>query len=55
MRHSLKAIRDRVTEDLDAMADRIDRLLPPEDVGRYQRYQNFSSQDWRDFLDGKIS
>ncbi len=55
MRMSIKAIRDRMNEDLDAMADQINRLLPPEDDSRHQRYKNFTSKDWSDFLHGRIS
>lgn len=55
LRHSIKAIRDRVCEDLDAMDDRIMRLLPAETDNRNLRYRQFTKKDWATFLDrGKI-
>ena len=51
MRMSIQAIKQRVCLDLDAMADRLSRLLPPEDDTRYQKYKNFSKKDWSRFLD----
>ena len=54
MRMSIKAIRDRTNEDLDAMVDFINRLLPQEETDEQRRFKNFTSKDWGDFLDGKI-
>ena len=51
MRMNIQAMKDRLCQDLDAMADRIDRLLPPEDAMRYQKYKNFTSEDWSKFLE----
>lgn len=50
MRMNLFALKERLCRDLDAMADRIDRLLPPEDPMRYQKYKNYTSEDWAKFL-----
>lgn len=50
MRHSLKAIRERLIEDLDAMDDQIERLIPPEDNLRSNRFKNFTKEDWQKFL-----
>ena len=55
MRMSIKAIRDRMNEDLDAMAEQINRLLPPEDDTRYQRRKHWGKKEWGLFLKGKIT
>ena len=55
MRYSIRAIKERMCEDLEAMNEMISRLIPPEDEGRYQRYKNFTKEQWGDFLDGKIT
>lgn len=51
MRMSIQAMKERLCQDLDAMADRLDRLLPPKNEMRYQRFKNFTSEDWGKFLD----
>jgi len=56
MRMSIQAMRDLVNQNLNAMVDQINRLLPPEDHTRYQRKANFTKEDWGEFLtfyDGK--
>ena len=50
MRMSIQAMKNRICQDLDAMAARLDRLLPPEDHMRYQRFKNFTPDDWGKFL-----
>lgn len=54
MRMSIRALKERVCEDLEAMADQIARLLPPEDDYKHQRYKNFTKEDWGKFLEGKL-
>lgn len=54
MRMSIRAMKERICEDLDAMADQIDRLLPPEDDRKHQRYKNFTKEDWGKFLNGEL-
>ena len=50
MRHSIRAIRERLNEDLDAMAKQIERLLPPPDTERSRRFKNFTKKDWHKYL-----
>ena len=52
---SIKAIRDRMNEDLDAMAEQINRLLPPEDGARYHRRKHWGKKEWGAFLKGEIT
>ena len=51
MRMSIKAMRDYVNENIDAMLDRINRLIPPEDTLRYTKYKNYTKDDWHNFLE----
>ena len=50
MRMNIQALKERLCLDLDAMVDRLDRLLPPENATRYQRFKNFKPKDWAKFL-----
>ena len=50
MCYSIRAIRDRVNADLDAMVDRISRLLPPEDSALQRRMKKYSKEDWKNYL-----
>jgi len=50
MRHSIRTIRDRVNEDLDAMVEQINRLIPSEDGAQARRFKNFTKKDWKKFL-----
>ena len=51
MRMSIKAMREAMNENLDAMLDTINRMLPPEDDKRCLKYKNFDKRQWRDYLD----
>ena len=51
MRMSIQAMREHFNANLDAMLDQINRLIPPEDQGRYLKYKNFSKKDWHNFLE----
>lgn len=50
MRMNIQALKERLCLDLDAMVDRLDRLLPPENATRYQKYKNYTKEDWHKFL-----
>ena len=50
MRMNIQAIKDRLCQDLDAMANRLDRLLPAEDGLRYQKFKNYTPKDWAKYL-----
>jgi len=50
MRMSIEAMRDYFNVNLDAMLDRINRLIPPEDQLRYTKYKNYTKEDWHNFL-----
>ena len=50
MCYSIRAIRDRVNADLDAMMDHISSLLPPEDTALQRRMKNYSKEDWKNYL-----
>jgi len=51
MRMNIQALKERLCQDLDAMAERLDRLLPPQDGLRYQKFKNFTSKDWANYLE----
>ena len=51
MRMEIKAMRGYLNDSLDALLDKVDRLIPPEDQLRYTKYKNYSKKDWHDFLD----
>jgi hypothetical protein len=50
MRMNIQAMKERLCLDLDAMAARLDSLLPPEDAMRYQKFKNYTPKDWRNYL-----
>jgi len=50
MRMNIKAMKERLCQDLDAIAARLDSLLPAEDAMRYQKFKNYTSKDWRNYL-----
>jgi hypothetical protein len=50
MRMSIRTMRDHINQNLDAMLDQINRLIPPEDTKRRLRYKNFTKKDWTKFL-----
>jgi hypothetical protein len=50
MRMNIQAMKERLCQDLDAMASRLDRLLPSEDPMRYQKFKNYTPKDWRNYL-----
>lgn len=50
MRMNIQALKERLCQDLDAMAHRLDRLLPAEDGLRYQIFKNYTPEDWAKYL-----
>jgi len=52
MRMNIRAIQERLNRDLDAMMAHINSMLPDEDQLRYQRYKNYTKDDWHQFLKG---
>lgn len=50
MRMSIQATRDSINADLDALADQINRLLPPEDSAQQQRMKKYTKEDWKNYL-----
>ena len=51
MRMSIDVLCERMVRDLDALAARIDQLLPEADESRYQKSKSFTRADWRRFYD----
>lgn len=50
MRMSIRAIRDQINLNLDAVLDQINHLIPPEDSNRCLKYKNYTPEDWGNFL-----
>lgn len=50
----IDAIGKRNQEDFRAISQRLARLLPREDTTEQERFNQFTTQDWKDFLNGKL-
>lgn len=51
LRMELEATREQLNRTLDALADKITRMLPATDETRHKRFKNFSRKDWSNYLD----
>lgn len=50
VRHDIRAFRQIINESLDAMMDRINRLLP-DDTAQSNPFKGYSKKDWERFLE----
>lgn len=54
LRMEIRAIRERVVADLDAVLAKVDRALPtPPDTDRTREMAGWGRVEWREFLDGR--
>jgi len=54
LRMEIRAIRERVVADLDAVIAKVDRALPPPpDTDRTREMAGWGRVEWTEFLDGR--
>ena len=51
MRMSIKVLRDRMNDSLDAIDDRLTNMLPAGDSRRSLKYKQYTPEQWRNFLE----
>jgi len=51
MRMSIKSLRDRMNDSLNAIDERISSMMPIEESRRSENYRNFTTEQWRNFLE----